>query len=185
MAISSPIKRSDSDPPEGILAGTIPYADLVQWITDFEKAQSDMHKVVIVNHNRQIIYHPSLKQEWEKNEELTVTKYKNMHFQIPFDEHGQLLVSDKDDDELAQFNDLKDSRAYLGTRRAVELSNGQQFAIIVQQDLAAVMGPLSRLRKMVYGLGGGLLLLGGVFLASNTYALYWFLRHQRETAAYV
>jgi hypothetical protein len=73
-----------------------------------------------------------------------------------------------------------DGNHYLGACRVADLGNGQEFAIFVQQERDAALGTVWTLRWVVISLAVGLFGVGGVFLATNSYALYWTLRQQRE-----
>lgn len=191
FAIASTIAASEEDRPRGVLLGLFPYNQLIGWVSDFEQSQSaDMRNVVIVNDRMQIVYHPELVamskliREWPARLERGEVEGEPPPFEAPPTQADHIRLAFDGESVLDDYIDPLDQHTYLGSSYVTKLDNGQRFAVIVQQQELTAMKPVRALQNLLFGLGWGLLGIGGVFLASNTYALYWFLKTQQDSASH-
>ena len=191
ITVTCPVATDDKSPPTGLLSGSFLYDDLIRSVDDFEQKQGDAKRhVVVVNDKLQVIYNSQMAKDVgrvrsaaSEAERALIASTEKLSKSVPEPAHYATALQDTS--MLGSYEDPLDGIRYFGSSESVTLNNGQKLAVIVQQEEDSAMGPIRTLRSAVSGFAIALLLVGVLFLGINTYALYWFLRHQRESAAYV
>jgi serine/threonine protein kinase/phosphoribosylformylglycinamidine (FGAM) synthase-like amidotransferase family enzyme len=191
VSVTCPVAADDTQPPAGLLTGSFAYADVIRSIDAFEQEQGDGKlDVVVVNNNFQVIYSSQMVEKiaemacaTNESERVEIAKQNPLKISVPKDSHYQKALAHES--MLGAYVDPMDGRKYLGSSALAKLQSSQQLAVIVQQKEADALEPITTLRSAINGFAIALMIVGTLFLAINTYALYWFLRHQRESAAYV
>ncbi|MDX1946831.1 MAG: protein kinase [Pirellulaceae bacterium] len=168
IAFSCPVY--DDKQSLGVIAGAIYYDDFLADITRWLEERKDWN-IIIVNDRQQIIY---------QREMARIAKHEPANFETmtyPDQDLAKAFLAG----QVGQttYVDPLDGREYIVASRVADLGYGQQLAILVQQDGQEALGPINWLRSVVNLVALGLLVVGGGFLAINSYAVYWTLQQQR------
>jgi hypothetical protein len=175
LTMSAPVSDAVGGEPAGVLVGSIYYDDFLHEVVSFVRSQERQQRhVIIVNDRGQVIYHPRLGNAASEDPKS---------FQVPKLDSSPLVTAvlngsfqpSLHDDPLAK-------NPCLMAGRVISLSNGQRFAVLVAHDQRQALAGVWNLQRVVALLGGALLLVGVVFLGTNSYALYWTLRNQQTAA---
>ena len=175
VAISCPIAASDDSPPRGVLSGSLNYEAFFQNVDQIatQRARGGQD-VVIVNDKCQVLFH-SNKRAWTAagGSPFTTPRFEQCEaFQRAFREpaaNQQALSID--------YKDPVDGHLCCAAVQVVQLKSGQRLAVVVQQN--------NRLETIwIRGAlwATALAVISITFLGTNSYALYWTLRRQREAA---
>ncbi len=175
VTISAPVSDVDGGPPAGVLSGSIYYDDFMHEVVSFVRSQERQQRhVIIVNDRHQIVYHPRL-------EAAALQDPKS--FKVPKLESCALFTAAFAGNFHPGLNpDPIDGQACLMAGRVMPLSNGQRLAVFVAHDQRQALAGVWNLQSLVAVLGASLLVIGLVFLGTNSYALYWTLRQQRAAS---
>ena len=179
VSISCPIAEQDDSEPIGVLSGIVNYDDFFDRINRIvRQLTASEQKIVIVDDKDQVLFH-SDQEAWAaaggQDAEFKVPRSD----QYPYDRGSTGRNSDSPQ-AAASYVDPIDHHVYLGAPHVVELKGKQRLAVFVQQQ-----NPMTGLWRGAIWLASGLTVVGIVVLATNSYALYWTLRQQREGGGHV
>jgi hypothetical protein len=175
ISISCPIAEQDDGEPIGVLSGIVNYDDFFERINKIVgELTASEQKIVIVNDKNQILFHAD-RGAW-----ATAAGGEGAEFKVPCSDRYpcsfQTPGRNPDSPPAAtSYVDPIDRHVYLGAPHVVELDGGQKLAIFIQQQ-----NPMTALWRGAIWLASGLTVVGIIVLATNSYALYWTLRQQRE-----
>jgi hypothetical protein len=174
IAVSCPIAAGDGSRPSGVLSGIMSYDQFFQRMQEtVGRLARAGQQIVIVNQHSQVLFH-SDRETWMKSagEPFAAPQFPQCeHFVAAF------APGTTGTRETTAYTDPVSGQRFWGAAHVVTLSSGQRLAIFVQQQ-----NRISPLWTRAFWLASGLLVVGVVFLGTNSYALYWTLR-QKETAS--
>ncbi|MCI0360371.1 MAG: serine/threonine protein kinase [Planctomycetaceae bacterium] len=168
IAVSCPVAAEGAAQPAGVISGMMAYD---QFFTQMQATASRLagagQQIVIVNDQQQVLFH-SDREAWQKSagESFVAPRFADcQHFKAALAADAQPTT------KSTEYIDPVNGRAYWGAAHVVKLPSGQRLAIFVQQQ-----NRISPLWSRASWLAAALLVVGVVFLGTNSYALYWTLR---------
>ena len=175
VAISCPLAPTDDSVPRGMLSGSLNYEAFFQSVQQIaaERAKGGQD-VVIVNDKCQVLFH-SNKRAWTAagGSPFTTPRYEACEL------FKDALANPSAEQEAQPFayRDPVDGHHCEAAVQVVRLASGQRLAVVVQQNnrLETIW-----IRGALWATALGVISI--TFLGTNSYALYWTLRRQREAA---
>jgi|GEM_PF-5348348 len=179
ISVSCPIVGSDGHTPIGVLSASINYDDFFDRIksrvSDLAKGRQ---RIVIVDEKSQVIFH-SQRDAWERaGQRANQGQFKPPLVKDAAYVRDALEQNPAEQPDGVSFIDPIDGQVYAGAAHVIALPGERRLAVFAQQE-----NPIPFYRTLALVLASGLVVTGIVFLATNSYALYWTLRQQGASAS--